>query len=488
MFDGGHAGARRRCVTGAVCLAAVTTSVAHAQTSDATSRVEGTVLLVEDDDVIVDLGSQRGATEADVVELWRPLRLKHPVTGHVVTDRFLVGMLRLKQVRPNLSLAVAEGKPSRSPEAGDVVVLTRVIEHASPSPSPSQSASQSPLPQPPGAAALAAQPSVVVTTHPPPAPPLPVLDAQAQSVGRVFAGEPLRIGLAIHGDASGAVLHARRVGATAYASEPMTRVGPEYWAATVPADAVQSPSLEWFAEAVGPDGTRPVVGEADSPRVVEVDDVRPGTQRRVIGEARLWTDYASFDVRSNNDYVWQTEGVMGARFDDVGVRAVRTGFGVYRGVGGSLQQLDVQNMPGTAVGLTYGYLETELGFAPALSLDVRGVVGLQQGGVGGGISSFLRIGSDLQTNLLLGGEVLGTIGVRGIAEFDWNSFRDFPIVLRSEVTNQPAGADGDVGVRLITQVGYRVLPHLVVALRGSYQGRTIQHAGPGGGAAVGYAW
>jgi hypothetical protein len=100
----------------------------------------------------------------------------------------------------------------------------------------------------------------------------------------------------------------------------------------------------------------------------------------------------------------------------------------------------------------------------------------------------MRIGSDMSTNLLLGGELLGGIGLRGIAEFDWNSFRNWPIVLRSEVTNQPAGFEGDVGVRLIAQLGYRVLPRLVVSGRASYQGRTIVHAGPGGGAAVGYAW
>jgi hypothetical protein len=41
---------------------------------------------------------------------------------------------------------------------------------------------------------------------------------------------------------------------------------------------------------------------------------------------------------------------------------------------------------------------------------------------------------------------------------------------------------------MISQVGYRLLPYLVVAGRFSYQGRTIDHAGPGGGASVGYTW
>jgi hypothetical protein len=73
------------------------------------------------------------------------------------------------------------------------------------------------------------------------------------------------------------------------------------------------------------------------------------------------------------------------------------------------------------------------------------------------------------------------------------------------VTNQPAGANpnpstvpdpsstvalekGDIGARAIVQVGYRVVPELTVALRASYEGRTIQHAGPGAGAGVTYSW
>ena len=321
--------------------------------------------------------------------------------------------------------------------------------------------------------------------EPPEAPPPPV--AEAQPFRAVVAREPLRVAIAVHG-ASGAVLHARVAGEETYASQPMSAAGTEYYAATIPAARVQSPGLEWFVEAVGPDGTRPVLGDPANPQRAEVQDVRPQAPRRVIGQAAVWTDYASFDVRRGNDYVFQTEGVMGARLDDVGVRAVRTGFGVYRGLGGTLQQLDVQQQPGVPVGLTYGYLEGELGILPTFSIALRGIVGLQQEGVSGGASGFVRIGSDLATNLLVGGEVLGGIGLRGVAELDWNTFRDWPIVLRSEVTNQPAGLDGDVGVRAIGQVGYRVLPHLVVSLRGSYQGRTIVHAGPGGGAAVAYAW
>ena len=135
----------------------------------------------------------------------------------------------------------------------------------------------------------------------------------------------------------------------------------------------------------------------------------------------------------------------------------------------------------------------------------RAVLGLRDIGTAGGAQLGVRVGSDLATNLVVSGEVLGGVGLRGSAELDIAPRGKVPVAIRSEVTNQPAGAGtnrqddprlgpnvsvaaGDVGVRGIVQVGYRFLPPLVVAIRASYQGRTISHAGPGLGGAVEYRW
>jgi hypothetical protein len=105
---------------------------------------------------------------------------------------------------------------------------------------------------------------------------------------------------------------------------------------------------------------------------------------------------------------------------------------------------------------------------------------------------------------------LGSVGLRGITQLELNTFEKVPVLFRTEVTNQPAGVSrrgkpvrpddptqaqdatshdqGEVGARAIAQVGYRFLPQLVIAVRGSYQGRTINHAGPGFGGAVSYQW
>jgi hypothetical protein len=112
----------------------------------------------------------------------------------------------------------------------------------------------------------------------------------------------------------------------------------------------------------------------------------------------------------------------------------------------------------------------------------------------------LRIGNDLETNLLVGGELLGGIGLRGMAQLELAPQGKLPVVLRTEVTNQPAGVatestavgvssdTSEVGGRAIVQVGYRILDPLVVFGRVSYEGRTIVHAGPGFGGGASLEW
>jgi len=129
----------------------------------------------------------------------------------------------------------------------------------------------------------------------------------------------------------------------------------------------------------------------------------------------------------------------------------------------------------------------------------RAVCGLTEDGVTGGVMALVRIGSDQETNLSLGGEFLGGVGSRSITQLEIREIPRVPILLRSEVSNQPAGTktglgpstsklEGDLGLRTIVQIGYEFFPGFVLSLRGSAQGRTIKHYGFGGGGAVSYSW
>jgi hypothetical protein len=552
--------------TRAACVAIVAglgLAAAHAARAQQTNA-EASVVAIETDDLLVDIGSARGAIDGDVVELWRPIKIRHPVTGKELADRFLIGKLRLVQVRPSLSMARPEGTLSRPPAKGDVIVLARLAS------APATSASAiAGTPRIAGSnAQIVSTPTIAPSAAPPPAadpeanelndlmlslrgaspearvaayekyvyatphgryvkvlweeaqalrkssaagaPAMPPSPATPKAISftapeKTVAGAPLRLAVELTGPYAGAVLNVRRAGELTYASVPMQSAGEGYFVAGIPVAMVRTPSLEYFIEAVGKSGPpTPVIGSASEPSSMAVEDFTPpSAPTGVHVMASVWTDYASFNSKRANDYVWQTEGFMGVRLADEGLRAVRSGFGVYRGVGGTLHELDELGLDGRSVGLTYGYLEGEYAFTPIFALALRGIIGLRESGVNGGAQAFFRIGNDRRTNLLLGGEVLGGIGIRGITQLEWNTFERVPIMLRTEVTNQPAGVAtssstsaapassegaGEIGVRAIGQVGYRFTRSFVLAGRVSYQGRTINHAGPGGGAAVSYEW
>ena len=95
--------------------------------------------------------------------------------------------------------------------------------------------------------------------------------------------------------------------------------------------------------------------------------------------------------------------------------------------------------------------------------------------------------------------IAGAIACRGKSDHYTGFVEGEERVLRSEVTNQPAGVSnpkssdpaesrGDIGLRAIVQPGYEIARGFVLAVRLSYQGRTIYHAGPGFGGAVSYSW
>ncbi|MDB4936972.1 MAG: hypothetical protein JWP87_3944 [Labilithrix sp.] len=530
------------CASACACTALLLASgAAHAEGVPSPTRSnagapEGTVVAIDTGELVVDVGSAKGVHEGDLVELWRPLRVRHPVTGQMLVDRFRIGTLRLTQVRSTLSLSVVEGGLSRPPATGDVIVLPEAMRE----PPVARAPSEVPIPVP--------SPSTGTSTNAN-APPAAPLDGDAVALGslmtaltgsdpaqralayetfvrahpksrfakvlaeevlalrapharerdrsfqwsapkldRVRAGEPQSFAVELDPMFVGAVVHVRRKGSVGYRSVAMENVGPRYWAATLPGDAMTDDGMQYFVEGV-PKESAPVaiVGTAETPRDVEVDP-QPGTARPAgtLAQISIQSEYASFNAKRANDYVWQTEGSVGWRLKDQGIRAVRSGFGVLRGEGGSLKDLDELHKDPSKVGLTYGYIEAELALT-SYSLIARPILGLREQGITGGAQGFVRIGNDLRTNISIGGEVLGSVGQRGIVQLDWRTIPRVPIVLRTEVTNQPAGS-GDVGARAIAQVGYQLSSELAVAGRASYQGRTINHAGPGAGLAVSYQW
>ncbi|HEX7451484.1 MAG TPA: hypothetical protein VF294_04335, partial [Polyangiaceae bacterium] len=288
-------------------------------------------------DVVVDVAGDRGATTGATLELWRPLNIKHPVTGQMVSDRFLIGRLRLVQVRGALSLALPDGKLAQPAQPGDIVVLHRpsaaraaakpsLTDTASatatattepPSTSPAIAPSLAPeasktstTPVEPGSGdAEAAEVSAIFeqlrgasvrrrvlayeayVTHRPHGKYAVVLYEEAAHLRRLVEYEsgdaksasdkhesalrnfepprearshtPLRIAVELSNAPVAAVIPSRNSGEVAYHTAPMSRVGDGYFSATIEAERLNAPRLEYFIEGVASDG-RPmfVLGSA----------------------------------------------------------------------------------------------------------------------------------------------------------------------------------------------------------------------------------
>jgi hypothetical protein len=97
-------------------------------------------------------------------------------------------------------------------------------------------------------------------------------------------------------------------------------------------------------------------------------------------------------------------------------------------------------------------------------------------GPGLGVEIRLRIGNEMGTNFQMGGNALSDIGELGFLKLEWDVIRDLPMSASVLVGNQPAG-NGDVGVRLVYQIGYRAKSWLQPTLRIGYGLRDVNHGG-----------
>src|SRR5262245_13343695 len=294
----------------------------------APTEVQGTVIELDKDGLVLDLGTAAGATSGVVLDLWRPFRIKHPVSGKLITDRFKIGQIQIEQVRPSMSLSKPVGSLSRPAEAGDLVFLTPPEPPPAPTPAVARVPPVAPAPAPAASdpyepceaePAEAADPDAKNVTdmfdylkntnipvriakyeeflraHPGSRfftvifeenialkrllAPQPTASAPgAQNVrpqpallsgpGRMDAvpGQPIRVAVELTEGADGAVLQVRKKGESLYVPIPMARVGKGYFAATIPGERIDEKDIEYFIEAVGSGGyATPMLGTSREP-------------------------------------------------------------------------------------------------------------------------------------------------------------------------------------------------------------------------------
>ena len=148
-----------------------------------------------------------------------------------------------------------------------------------------------------------------------------------------------------------------------------------------------------------------------------------------------------------------------------------------------------------AAGFTYGYTEMELRISDLFAAIARIEIGLGKpessdvvrNGLTGGFQLRLRIGEERGPHFLLAGETVPEIGQLASIALHWEVIENFPMQAEVHVTDQPVNS-GELAVRGVYELGVRMSDTLAFALRLSYQGRNIKHAGPGVGLAMTFDW
>jgi len=530
--------------------------------------LRATVLHIDGEDVVIDVGAAQ-LTSATTLTVYRPLEVRHPITGKRVRDRFAIGVLRVVQPGERLSIAHAVDKPRHAFAVGDIVesataapapapqpvlanrgVISVTPAPAAPAPAPAEPVPNTTAPQLPTAAAdrvlvlhwratLNQSPEqrvriylAYLTQHP--GTPyhaalvqeidyLREIDAQlrtrasVKAAGAAIAHAPDESSLIEMAPLTGAeagrdvelaglvrapnvravLLHVRPLESSGYRTQTMVVDARGHARARVSKDMVRAPGLAYFVELVGQDGkNQPALGRASEPRIAVVQGRSPSAPPRERAvRVKASSELVSFDGTSGRDYFFISEGDFLYRVRRGALYGLRIGYGTLRGEGGTVDQLDVQMQEPEPAGFSYGFVEAELELHRLFGLATRGTIGLgrpddpsaQRNGLTGGFQLRARIGEAEGTHLVLAGEVMPEIGQRAYLGLAWEAIEDVPMATEIVVTDQPVNSD-ELAVRLIYELGYRFTDRITIALRPSYQLRTIRHAGPGIGMAATFDW
>ncbi|MEZ4400063.1 MAG: hypothetical protein R3B06_08595 [Kofleriaceae bacterium] len=532
-----------------IALAAI---VACTATAAADQIVVGRVVKTDRREVYVNLGSRVGVDSGARLRLKRPVTLRHPVTRRPVVDWLPLGDGTVTDVGSSLARIALPPELLAQVRVGDIAEVYVVRDDApapTPVPAPPRPVDDRPIPAVDADTAevltvwrattgasldarvaawsgwLAAHGSsrfaddvradlevlratrLALQPDRPGRPRESQLHVEHDLPTRADAGAavPLVFVLAEPTQVAAAALHVRTAGQATFQRVELTREHAIYLRGTIPATVVAAPGVEYFVEVIGADGAaatayateaQPARIAVAAPAVVErFTATRQRTQLTMIGS---YLDFATFDDRPGStgaavdrrDRFAEAEVDVRYRLDGI-VRGVRLGFGSYGGRGGFANRVWDDANPAPVIGFQYGYVESELalpvGRGPSIGVAGRFVAGVGREGFGVGVAGRLRLGDPDATNLSLGVSGVQQLGFLSDLRFETWPRPALPVGISVAVTDQPG--NGDLGVRLATDVGYRLRPWAVrPTVRLSAGPHRERHAGVGGGVGLVFDW
>jgi hypothetical protein len=529
------------------------------------AQVDGTILRIEGPDIYAAIGRSDGVTKGQTAHIYRSLSLKKG--SRKLTDTFRVGSARVIEVGSSLTLLrVAPGQMSEV-SVGDLVRLS-VVGPAAAIESPTVArGTQTPdcpegkatprVAQPSKAERLAQQEASHFRTtflatagateaeatkqwkafllRWPRSPAAAAIEASLAREANLAAEaadlkerqgpEPLSAyaiapKTSVEGAAipvSVAVRDVDRVASTTlfyrqihepqFRFLPMKAVGDTAFGASIPAEVVSDPGIQWYVQVSPKEGELIHAGGSPASPSLVVVTFDP-VSAPIVDRSQVSMAYEHVDFLSN----YETDEYSHAEVDvlyrlgrqsgdtsssrDSVLYSIRMGFGVYDGVGGNIDTITelvqdggkLQDTEKDPVGYNYGYTELEFKVSPFVSLITRGIVGVDSDGMATGANGRIRLGSEEGTNMEFGAAKIGNIGNTYMMQFAWDTVEKIPMSGGVHVTNHPGVSADDYGVRLVYEARYAFTDWIELGGRVGYNLRNINHAGFSYGLSGVFSW
>jgi hypothetical protein len=337
--------------------------------------------------------------------------------------------------------------------------------------------------------------------------------AHHRPISSVEENKPVRIVVFVMGDrpVNTVRLYYRQVDKNGYDFQTMVMCGDSHYCAAMPTSLLIPPGFEYFIEAQDTQGKSIKVHRSpQTPQVVKVLKL-PVTSQLVENRssARFNVEWSDFFLKSpGQDYFWKTEGDFTYKLMFGPFRSFRMGFGIFEGAGGPTTKLEkaVASVSSDIskeeiqqrLTVSYSYFEPEFAFGKYFAIIPRLVVGAihekQLPGISKrfqgenifGFHTYLRIGQEDGTNLIMGGSLTQDMGMEALINMSLSIFKYVPIGISVAATNMPVGED--YAARLGLTIGWRQFDWMSIDALLGMNMRNIRHIGMGGGFGLTFNW